>query len=199
MDTFTDNEPQPEVAYIEISDDDDEVADQMRENMMRSQQENAAVRERITGVYRQVWNEFYDWEESYCTQILKNLASDVVNPVGPVLPTLTRPASESSLDMPVISSDSSFTVFDFDNHREYTLASSSSPAGFIHPHPPYESCAPSGCIVSSPDIFDSDEKDMPRALHFIKYAGEPGFPELTYVDHFSVLSWQMELRDPDRA
>jgi histone-lysine N-methyltransferase EZH2 len=161
--------------------------------------EDIQIEKYLTGskIYRDLWAEFYTWEQVFCQQTLEGLSKP---PVG------VRPRSPSHgtsiCDLPTVFSSSeeedSFTFEDISLDSTVTLKFTLSPNPKIvetrnwDAIATYTACTP----ISTNTILKED----PTCLHFAPYADDPLFnlnkylarPEIGWFD------WQYDLHDPDR-
>lgn len=158
-------------------------------------------------VYKEVWNEFYDWEPGYCAEILGTVTQSILaskRQVGRVAKAtvaqlvdapdtrIPRTWTADGTDVMVMS----ITHFDAPSghHRRVQTRTTevSIPVITINayrPHPKYESCPPASRSV----LMDTFHEDT---LSFLPYADEEQFPALEYQAKFGDLDWETPF-DPD--
>ena len=158
-------------------------------------------------VYKDVWNEFYDWEPGYCTDILG---------------TVTQSLLASKRQVARVAKAMVARLLDDDTHREripkrmadetdtvvmsVTRFVASAGHRGLHrrttdvsipvitvdaypPHPKYESCTPASRSVL---VDPAQEYTLP----FLPYADEDRFPTEVYLAKFDILEWETPF-DPD--
>ncbi|KAI0341330.1 SET domain-containing protein [Trametopsis cervina] len=166
----------------------------------------------IADTYRAVWNEFYEWEPTHCLDALQSLAVPSPHFIGsPADWGLSDDADDaddigmywdSSVSEGHAKEDAStsgseqFDVWEFESDEVYRHGVTAPPVNIVPeemvtPHPRYQACAPTNCSID-PEI-DARQTEC----QFIKYAGEEGFDDWTYLTHFTSVKWQQPWRDPD--
>ena len=160
------------------------------------------------GVYKDVWNEFYDWEPGYCVEILGTVTQSLLaskRQVARVARAMVARLLDDALQhtgpermMDADGTDSvimSVTHFDASaRHRGVhgRTTDVSIPVLTIDaypPHPRYESCPP----VSRSVLVDGAQE---HTLSFLPYADDDQFPAQEYQAKFEVLEWETPF-DPD--
>ncbi|CAL1708459.1 unnamed protein product [Somion occarium] len=145
----------------------------------------------VTTELRRVWAEYFAWEQQYCINIIRSLASRA---------SLTDASSEYLCENDALSElhatdleAEAFTVLDFEVNAEPKLQVVSVSCFEIldyHPFPPYEGSTPINCVMFKGD--DSDD------LPFVPFAEESNFRTDDFMNVHGSLGWQDELNDVDR-
>ncbi|KAI9463465.1 hypothetical protein HD554DRAFT_1314714 [Boletus coccyginus] len=160
------------------------------------------------GVYKDVWNEFYDWEPGYCVEILGTVTQSllaskrqVARVARAMVARLLDDALQHSIPKRMVDADGtdsvvmSVTHFDASaGHRGVhgRTTDVSIPVFTIDaypPHPKYESCPP----VSRSVLVDGAQEHI---LAFLPYADDDRFPAQEYQARFEILEWETPF-DPD--
>ncbi|KAF8806487.1 SET domain-containing protein [Phlegmacium glaucopus] len=143
-------------------------------------------------VYRDLWTEFYSWEQEFCRQTLESLSKLGVRP---------RPLpheKDTVYEIPVNSSSSeqgSFTYEDISPDSTAIVRFTLSPDPKIvetknlEPSPGYTACTPASTNIVL--------RDDPHYQPFAPYADDPLFDLDRYLTHFERFTWQYDLYDPD--
>ncbi|KAH8089912.1 hypothetical protein BXZ70DRAFT_496626 [Cristinia sonorae] len=152
----------------------------------------------IRTTYRQVWKEYYAWEQEYCRRALASLASpnaqEILSNLSSPSPTHLNAADNRQSSMTELSSDGhALTMHDLDGGATPTIIQCDS----VHvesmaPSTPYESVAP-----LSQSIRHGDD---PSCMPFIPYAETPEFDWKANVQEYTAgTAWQdtMQGQDPD--
>ncbi|TFY52764.1 hypothetical protein EVG20_g10413 [Dentipellis fragilis] len=169
--------------------------------------------DRVRAVFRQVWDDFYAWEERYSQETLDGL----MKPVKPVDSEIYLKPNDAALSLDALddtmldesimddndndgsrSNDADFlavTSFSTNperppktHHLQFTDVAID--AGLIpEPYSEHESCAP---ITRS--LFTGDDaNDIP----FVPFADDPSFDHLQHLAHHKRLKWQNPVRNTD--
>lgn len=159
----------------------------------------------ILETYRAVWTEFYEWEPTYSTQILRSLASG--SPSQLAAEDYGLEDSDWCLETSnVTSKDLDDEAMQFDvwqwtdegtvQHLVTPPAESITPTGKATPHPRYEACTPCHSLIDGG--LRGNRGGSSSCCEFIKYAGQPGFDERGYLKAFYSVGWQEQpWCDPD--
>ncbi|KAG8215392.1 hypothetical protein J3R82DRAFT_8993 [Butyriboletus roseoflavus] len=154
--------------------------------------------------YKDVWNEFYDWEPGYCEDILRTVTQSILaskRQVARVAKTMvTKLLNDAEERVPGRLADGtdavgiSVTHFTAGGHRgaHERTTELSIPVITIDaysPHPRYESCPP----VSRSVLVDVAHE---QTLPFLPYADDDQFPAQEYQARFDFLEWETPF-DPD--
>ncbi|KAF7797361.1 hypothetical protein EIP86_008556 [Pleurotus ostreatoroseus] len=132
-------------------------------------EETQRMRRVVEDVFRAVWNEHYDWEQSSCTDVLSNLnGQDVPNQDGneleAVMAQTSNPPPANSLAEDLFTHE--YVVFE-PNASTSDIKQSELVAvpshGFV-PSDPYEACVPAQRLV----LHGDDPNDMP----YVPYADD---------------------------
>ncbi|CAL1708430.1 unnamed protein product [Somion occarium] len=176
-----------------------EVNLQLEGEILQDQQRQEVIRKRTWEVYKDVWDQFYNWEPGACEQTIVSLAA--VSPYEERHSDdeylFDEPGHDSDIsdrmDVDSLSypSEDSFTVRDFETGRPETMVCSTFKIKHCDPYPRYFACTPSSCNILSTHDY--------RICRFIPFGGEPGFNELEYIgmEEFESFQWQDHWRDPD--
>ncbi|KAF8439795.1 hypothetical protein L210DRAFT_2179161 [Boletus edulis BED1] len=159
-------------------------------------------------VYKEVWDEFYDWEPGYCAEILGTVTQSILASKRQVArvakTTVARLLDDTAMQAPSVPLAQSGTdtvimsVTHFQHprsgHRHVHTKRMDVPIPVIttdalSPHPKYESCPPASRSV----LMDDDREHI---LFFMPYADDERFPAQAYQDKFETLDWEIPL-DPD--
>lgn len=142
---------------------------------------DSTIKPLVVSVYRDVWNEFYDWEQEHSKSMLKSLeAKGSVNPEKEAGMTSGNVVGLSSLIEEWDTKDKS--QFHWNHELEIQAPS-------LSPCPEYESCLATGRPIHRGD--DSDDLD------FVPFPGDTTFNLEEYEDLYKSLAWQKSRRDPD--
>ncbi|KAI0784073.1 hypothetical protein C8Q75DRAFT_781215 [Abortiporus biennis] len=147
-------------------------------------------REIVSGVYRQVFDEFYNWEANACQNDINSLAA--INPLYADYPDpghFDTVDETQDVDMADEDDELELDLLDFDLGFMEDIVLKDIPVEYFSPHPKYEACTPSDRNIRS-----TKNREI---LEFIKYIGEPNFRLKYFVDLFDAFEWQVQWRDPD--
>lgn len=135
----------------------------------------------VVSVYRDVWNEFYDWEQDHSESMLRSLAAKV---------SLSSEPEADLTSGDLVGINSLVKDWDAQNkihfHGKHELEIQ---APSLSPCPEYESCLATGRPIHRGD--DSDDLD------FVPFPGDATFDLEEYEDLYKSLAWQKFRRDPD--
>lgn len=146
-----------------------------------------------TKIYRDLWTEFYSWEQEFCRQTLEGLSKPSVHPrslphdkiSGYERSVIFLSSEQEIFTYEDISPDSTvivkFTVFPNPNIVE---------TNNLEPSAGYTACTP----ISTSLVLKDDASSLP----FVPYADDPLFKLGGYLTHFGWFTWQYDLHDPDR-
>ena len=151
-------------------------------------------------VYKDVWNEFYDWEPGYCADILGTVTQSLLaskRQVARVAKIMVARLLDDERVVPKRMVDGmdavvmSVTRFGASaGHRRTTEVSI--PVITIDaypPHPKYDSCTPASRSV----LVDGAQEHI---LSFLPYADDDRFSARAYQAKFEILEWETPF-DPD--
>lgn len=151
-------------------------------------------------VYKDVWNEFYNFETQYCESMLKSLSRG-----GPGSLKHDPPAVSSVSYVPSNASSSyKCEIVDYDND-ESTLRVTDlhidptelreSDFTLPGPYSRYTTCTPIAHNRATPQY-----PEMHSRAQFLPHADEKKFHEKysKYLDAFEDFAWQVDVDDPDR-
>ncbi|KAI0070648.1 SET domain-containing protein [Panus rudis PR-1116 ss-1] len=155
----------------------------------------------VKTVFRQVWDEFYKWEQGYCSTTLDGLKCNLRD--APARQHMDRlPPIHDSSDMEIdvegeVTDDQdctdSFLVYDFENDLgdvdPVQLRATSFECEAIEPCPAYESCTP-----APSNIWRGDD---PSEMTFMPLADEPSFKFTKYAKKHDFFAWQSSCDEPD--
>ena len=151
-------------------------------------------------VYKDVWNEFYDWEPGYCADILGTVTQSLLaskRQVARVAKTMVARLLDDERVVPKRMVDGmdavvmSVTRFGASAGHRRTMEVSI-PVITIDaypPHPKYESCTPASRSV----LVDGAQEHI---LSFLPYADDDRFSARAYQAKFEILEWETPF-DPD--
>jgi hypothetical protein len=160
-------------------------------------------RDVVRFVFRSVWEEFYDWEATYCQSAIKSLGLSLHAPHTSDVITLPRTHSRNgqrtNIILPV-PPQSLFPATDqpdiscLDYTQEDSPVAARSVVEVINvpklsAFPVYESVTP-----TTRSIHHGDDDD---SMAFIPYADEPDFDALDNTLQYGSFSWQNKFCDPD--
>ena len=166
--------------------------------------EDVQIEKFLTGsnIYRDLWTEFYNWEQLFCQQTLEGLSK----PHASVHPRSLPHDGTSIYELPVFSSsspeDDSFTYEDISLDStvitKFTLSTNPKiiETQSLDPSAGYTACT----AISTNTIL----KDDPATLPFAPHADDPHFQLDEYLAHHDIghdvgwFAWQYDLNDPDR-
>jgi hypothetical protein len=159
--------------------------------------EDIQIEKYLTGskIYRDLWAEFYSWEQVFCQQTLEGLSKA---PAG--VHSGSLPHSRTSIyEIPVISSSSEE---DFFTYEDISLDSTVAVKYTFSPNPKIvetqnldPSAGYTACTAISTNMI---LKDDPHSLPFAPYADDPLFDLEDYLYRVDQFTWQCDLHDPDR-
>ncbi|KIK95040.1 hypothetical protein PAXRUDRAFT_33188 [Paxillus rubicundulus Ve08.2h10] len=157
-----------------------------------------------SAAYKEVWDEFYNWEPGYCDQILGTLPLlaaktevfkvaremmvgflDDTRDLGSGLET----KHPRTTDVVV----ASMTHYDADGRgsiKQLIIPVTTVDLGLVPPHPVYESCPPVSRSVR-PDGHRHED-----LVAFLPYADDKTFPAIEYLGGFESFDWETPF-DPD--
>lgn len=154
-------------------------------------------------VFRDVWNNFYDWENAYCQGVINSLSQ----PSGAARgscdffrsadSSAEKPMTQSTnkLHAPQKSSEVQVTeVTCWDHRRRSSMSPTRITADVVSipefsPYLEYESVTP-----TSRSIFQGDDDD---SMAFIPYPEDPTFDFFDHTYEYKTFSWQDKFHDPD--
>lgn len=161
----------------------------------------AELRDFGVKTYRQVWQEFYEWEPGYASHVLTDVKNQPLFPVRSRTAQMARSLVKKVADgvrPPILygESDSGACSVSFTKHTAYgaTTAKVMIPTVVLDatqfpPHAPYECCAPASRSI----LVSEGDRDTAK---FLPYADEPSFAAKTHLAKFARLEWE-ENFDPD--
>ena len=158
--------------------------------------EDIQIEKYVTGsrIYRDLWTEFYSWEQEFCQQTLEGLSK----PRAGVPPRSLPHDGTSIYELPVLSSSEEdlFTYEDISLDSTVTVKFTLSPnPKIIETRNLEPSAAYTACTAVSTNIFLQDD---PASLQFAPYADDPLFELDEYLSSVGWFIWQYDLNDPDR-
>ncbi|KAF9527650.1 hypothetical protein CPB83DRAFT_907467 [Crepidotus variabilis] len=151
-----------------------------------------------TAVYRQLWKEFYQWEEETCVATILGLSPNL----SPFFSTDFGNTSSITISNRLDEDSDWFTFEDWDHNHStistYPLNSNTahivrSSGESMDSHPHYTSCTSASKNVRS--------RVIPlEILEFLPFADDPAFQGKSeeYLRQFCYFGWQVDLWDPDR-
>jgi hypothetical protein len=159
----------------------------------------------MLAVYRDVWDDFYQWEEAYCSRlIVESTAATSARPVDADYMIGGTGADDVNVENEDVDRlGPVFTVCEWNEAGELSKARMSARAGIrksrrtrtrnlvFWDHPTYESCTPINSYIFS------NETPSLAACPFVKYGDSPSFNVRAYLWKFHSLEWQDKWRDPD--
>ena len=158
-------------------------------------------------VYKDVWNEFYDWEPGYCADILGTVTQSLLaskRQVARVAKAMVARLLDDDAHrerIPKITADETDTVVmsvtrfvASTGHRGVHRRTTDISIPVITvdaypPHPKYESCTPASRSV----LVDGAQEHI---LSFLPYADDDQFSARAYQAKFEILEWETPF-DPD--
>ena len=143
-------------------------------------------------IYRDLWTEFYNWEQEFCQQTLEGLSKDGVR-------HRSLPHDENSIyELPALSSSEE----DFFTYEDISLDSTVITKFTLSLNPKIietQSLEPSAGYTACTAISTNTIlKDDPASLPFAPYADDPLFELDDYLADAGWFTWQYDLIDPDR-
>ena len=159
--------------------------------------EDIQIEKFLTGskLYRDLWTEFYSWEQAFCQETLKNLSK---KPQAGVHPRSLPHDGNSIYELPVVLSSSEE---DFFTYEDISLDSTMTANFTLSPNPIIETqnMEPSAGYTACTAIsMNTILKDDPATLSFAPHADDPLFELNDYLSNFGWFTWQYDLHDPDR-
>jgi hypothetical protein len=194
-----------------------------RETTITDEDYSRVVYEDTLTILNQTSDEFYEYEQEYCTTVLRSLAgtgADNPFPSSQYLTPLSAGLDMSSSSSTVRSSDHTIQIFDLDDDGQEVQQYDVEPEvvdipdemseDMFFPSPSYESCAPSSQNRSERDSADAILRFLPEPYASFLYppdteAGNGDFipvestPVGKYLKQYPAFQWQMDMKDPDRA
>lgn len=147
-----------------------------------------------SNIYRDLWTEFYNWEQVFCQQTLQGLSKGGV----PSHPMSLPHDGTSIYELSVFSSSEE----DFFNYEDISLDSTVITKFTLSPNPKIietQSLEPSAGYTACTAISTSTIlKDDPALLPFAPHADDPLFHLDDYLSLAGWFTWQYDLVDPDR-
>ena len=149
----------------------------------------------LTGskIYRDLWTEFYSWEQVFCRQTIMGLSKHQADVRS------SPPNGTPIYELPVVSSSSEqdfFTYEDISPDSSLTIKFTLSPDPKIVEIQNLDACAGyTACIPISMNLI---MKDDPAFLPFAPHADDPLFDLDDYLSYVGWFTWQCDLHDPDR-
>lgn len=163
------------------------------------------TRSLIISVFRDVWEDFYDWEHEHCSILIhsnfaKRPSQNFMNKDSPV--NMSRPPAQSSsrtwegngFEHQMWSDSYEVTVFSADGREtkttlQETVLYPTTSAESARPYPRYEFCTPSerSQVVG----------DDPQAMKFFPLVDNANFDYKKYADAHDSFSWQGRRDDAD--
>lgn len=185
------------------SDDGCDRSEHLRTPHQDASKQNQDLKGLGRSVYRQCWEEFYNWEPHACQQFIGELSapypSDSVgfDEYNGVLVSYGFTTKEYIMDLDVDDTSPVCTVRIYDTRNSYAdsrLSFEEVEVATIAPYPTYESCPPSSRSMTNRAYEPTEQYETP----FIPYADEGDFDVVEYQTECQWLSWQVDWRDPDR-
>lgn len=159
--------------------------------------EDIQIQKYVTGsrIYRDLWAEFYSWEQVFCQQTLEGLSK----PQAGVPPRSLPHDGTSIYELPAVLSSSEEDLFTYEDISldstvtdKFTLSANPK---IIETHNLEPSAAYTTCTAVSTNIFLADD---PTSLSFAPHADDPHFKLDEYLSLVGWFTWQYDLNDPDR-
>lgn len=142
-------------------------------------------------VFQDLWGDFYEWEQSFCSQTISSLSR------SGHFTAFDPPAEPTTDPIPADDFGEWFSITDGDHvasTRTHTDVCSKTVIvehkGF-RAYSRYTSCTPASLNVSS----------LEHLLHsasFLPFSDNPEFNTDEYLDEFRTFGWQADFFDPDR-
>lgn len=162
-----------------------------------SDDEDIQIEKYLTGsrIYRDLWTEFYSWEQTFCQQTLEGLSK----PQAGVHPRPLPHDRTSIYELPVASEEEDIFAYE-----DISLDSTVIVKFTLSPNPKVietrnlePSASYTACTAISTNIF---MKDDPAILPFAPHADDPLFELDEYLRGVGWFTWQYDIRDhdPDR-
>ena len=146
-------------------------------------------------IYRELWAEFYTWEQGFCQQTLDGLSKVAAS----VRPRSLPHSGTAIYEMPVVSSSSdedSFTYEDISLDSTVTIKFTLSANPRIVETKGLDASA--GYTACTPISTSIILKDDHNSLSFAPHADDPLFDLDDYLSNVNWFTWQYDLHDPDR-
>lgn len=154
------------------------------------------LRELGLRIYKQVWKEFYEWEQRECRQIIHSLAGRRVpgekEKYNKTIDQLLNSGALQDSEMQIDSENPNqpllvVTQYDAEGRGiSYQLEMEEISVDFtFEAHAPYESCPPINQSIR-----------LKVTADFIPYGDEENFPVMEYLDQFQSFAWEEDF-DPD--
>ncbi|KAF9219902.1 hypothetical protein BS17DRAFT_716355 [Gyrodon lividus] len=158
-----------------------------------------------SAVYKEVWDEFYNWEPGYCGQILGTLPLLAVNKdVFKVAREMmvgflddTRNSRPSPQEMKysittdvVVASMTDYSANGPGSTTQLVMPVATVDSRLVPPHPVYESCPP---VSRSIRLGEHRHEDV---VAFLPYSDDETFPAREYLANFEFFEWGTPF-DPD--
>lgn len=154
-------------------------------------------------MFKEVWDEFYTWEEEYCKQALASLAptSGASSSGSQTTATNTTPPTVTKVS-PVKATNGKQSKQGYQFIEFSGGAFSEKPAVFVRqnpvtyrcrttgPSPPYEACT-----YSRKNLYYAD--DVCDKLPFMPFSDSTDFPAAEYLKYYDRIGWDIP-KDPDR-
>ena len=156
------------------------------------------IHKHLTGskIYRDLWTEFYSWEQVFCQQTLEGLSK----PQAGVHPRSLPHGGTSINELPAFFS--SFEEEDYFIYEDISLDSTVTTKFTLSPNPKIietQSLEPSAGYTACTAISTNTIlKDDPTSLPFAPHADDPLFKLDDYLSLVGWFDWQYDLHDPDR-
>lgn len=146
--------------------------------------------------FRNVWTQFYDWENVFCLNAIDSITSMRGAECGHIeaRSTSTTARSGGVSNSRTLSQDTVvYTSYAVDSAPiSNSIDIDTIDVHSFDPHPDYESVTP-----TSKNIFQGDDSDC---MAFIPYTEDPTFDHIDYTHYYMKegFAWQAKFRDPDR-
>lgn len=160
-------------------------------------EEAPSVRRVVAAVFRAVWDEYYEWEQSMCTDILKNLEPQQIdsNDHDEIFTTIIQ-TSRRVNPQPITQDPNLFTyqyfVYEPGASTSSTIRRSEiagAKTSSLLPLDRYEACAPPQRLI----LHGDDSNDMP----FFPYADDHDFDVVEYTLEHKRFGWQSKAHNSD--
>ena len=138
-------------------------------------------------VYRDVYTEFFAWEQEECRRTIISLRT--TNPKMLLSPRVSTSCHPSQVT-PVEGAEKFYFDDLVDDSNSFQASCTTIKAARWSPCPRYFSCTP----ISQSTQHDAIQDYM---LPFVPYADDPKFKVFDYLENFSKFAWQEEFNDPD--
>ena len=147
-------------------------------------------------IYRDLWTEFYSWEQAFCQHTLEGLSRGGVQ----VHPRSLPHDVTSIYEIPDFSSSQAeedlFIYEDTTFNSTFTRFTLSPNPKNLETQSLEPSAGYTACTAISTNI--TIWKDDPASLQFAPYADDPCFELEDYLSLAGYFTWQHDLNDPDR-